>query len=156
MHKCKLCGATSDETAFYARVNSHCAECHRQKVRENRKENAEYYKKYDAYRYRNDPKVKDRIRKYAKTEKGRKAARKSQAAWLKSDPVKRACHVILGLAIRRGGTAKPNRCSKCGSTGRIEGHHEDYSNPLDAVWLCRRCHAAHHSKYDENGSESAQ
>jgi hypothetical protein len=34
-------------------------------------------------------------------------------------------------------------CQVCGNQ-RAQGHHEDYSKPLDVVWLCTRHHADRH------------
>jgi DNA-binding NarL/FixJ family response regulator len=53
--------------------------------------------------------------------------------------------LALGNAIRSGLIIRPEYCSKCGSTGKIEGHHEDYSNPLDVMWLCRYHHVQRHN-----------
>lgn len=47
-------------------------------------------------------------------------------------------------AIRRGELRRPGTCSKCGASGKIHGHHPDYSRPLDVVWLCVNCHWAEH------------
>lgn len=35
-------------------------------------------------------------------------------------------------------------CEVCGAT-RTDGHHDDYSKPLEVRWLCRAHHAAAHS-----------
>lgn len=50
----------------------------------------------------------------------------------------------LGHAIRHGKVVRPDACERCGAKGNVEGHHHDYSKPLDVEWLCRPCHAAHH------------
>jgi ribosomal protein S27AE len=34
-------------------------------------------------------------------------------------------------------------CEKCGNEN-TEKHHEDYSKPLEVIWLCRQCHLDHH------------
>ena len=47
---------------------------------------------------------------------------------------------LLASAIRYGKKKKGCCCEKCGSTEKIEGHHNDYSKPLDVMWLCNSCH----------------
>jgi hypothetical protein len=47
-------------------------------------------------------------------------------------------------AVKLGILIKPDRCSVCGVTTRIEAHHDDYSNYLDVKWLCSRCHRTTH------------
>ena len=52
-------------------------------------------------------------------------------------------------ARQRGELVPPDACSKCGEQPEhaylMEAHHEDYSKPLDVVWLCLSCHRKHHS-----------
>jgi len=43
----------------------------------------------------------------------------------------------------RDGRLISNPCEVCG-TAKSQGHHEDYSKPLDVVWLCTRHHADRH------------
>lgn len=51
----------------------------------------------------------------------------------------------LRHAVRTGRVAVPSRCERCGALdARLDGHHHDYSKPLDVEWLCRECHMAHH------------
>jgi hypothetical protein len=51
----------------------------------------------------------------------------------------------LASAIRAGVIARPDTCERCGTQGNVEGHHHDYSKPLDVEWLCRTCHAEIHA-----------
>ena len=51
-----------------------------------------------------------------------------------------------GVYLRRGKLdRKP--CVICGSVN-TQMHHEDYSKPLDVVWLCRECHMELHRVRD--------
>jgi hypothetical protein len=55
---------------------------------------------------------------------------------------KRAAHNAVNNAIQAGRIARGD-CSECGAP-HAEGHHPDYSKPLEVVWLCRRCHTDLH------------
>jgi hypothetical protein len=150
-HKCKVCGVTSDAAKFYAGINTRCKECHKAKVRENRKAKADYYRTYDAYRYKNDPKVRQRHRRYHKTDAGKAAMAEARDKWLRENAEKRACHTIVNNAVRDGRLSKPDACQSCGATDcRIEGHHDDYAKPLDVRWVCRSCHVEIHRQENEN------
>lgn len=70
--------------------------------------------------------------------------------WL-LDPSKSQARMIVRLAVGFGILKKPNHCEKCFSIPpkkrsrgvkpwRLAAHHEDYSKPVEVVWLCPRCH----------------
>jgi hypothetical protein len=146
-HTCKVCGVTSDAAEFYNRVNNRCKECHKKNVKENREAKADYYRDYDAKRFQEDPRVKDRHKSYQKTDAGKASITASRKKWLNQSPEKRAAHVILGNAVRDGRIEKPDHCSKCGKkevSRRIHAHHHDYTKPVDVTWLCTQCHKDEH------------
>jgi len=146
IHTCKLCGATSDSAEFYKSTTSRCKDCHKAKVRENRAAKIDYYREYDAERFQNDPRVRERHKRYQKTAAGKKSTRAAKQKWISQNPEKRAAHVILGNRVRDGSIVKPDRCEKCGcKSSRLEGHHEDYAKPLDVIWVCRQCHVDIHN-----------
>ncbi len=60
-----------------------------------------------------------------------------------ADPIKLAARMALNKAIRAGIVKRPEACSKCPNK-RPQGHHHDYSKPLDVVWLCTKHHALEH------------
>lgn len=44
-------------------------------------------------------------------------------------------------AARQTGRIVPKKaCEKCGGFYRVQGHHRDYTKPLDVQWLCLPCH----------------
>lgn len=60
-------------------------------------------------------------------------------------------YVAVARALQNGTLVRPDRCPKCHSHGRDKGgrarihaHHDDYSKPLDVMWLCPPCHRARH------------
>lgn len=140
--RCKVCD--TDPAEFYKGVLSRCRECHKAAMRSNRKGNLDYYRAYDARRFQDDPKVRERHRRYRATERGRAAADAAKARWKEKNASKSAAHQVVAIAVRSGWLVKPARCSRCGAGGRIHAHHEDYSQPLEVLWLCPPCHTAAH------------
>ncbi len=57
------------------------------------------------------------------------------------DKQKRKAWNALYYAIRKGKMRKPCICEICGSAENTQGHHSDYSRPLDVIWVCQKCHA---------------
>lgn len=50
----------------------------------------------------------------------------------------------LQYAIKTG-KIKKKPCEVCQTTEKIHGHHEDYSKPLNVIWLCQLHHSEHHT-----------
>lgn len=57
-------------------------------------------------------------------------------------PEKYHARTVLGVAVQMGKVIR-KPCIVCGSLDS-EGHHEDYSKPLEVIWLCPRHHADRH------------
>ena len=64
------------------------------------------------------------------------------AAYMVRHPEKRKAHTAVSNAIRDGRLAR-RPCGVCGNA-RSHAHHEDYSAPLDVMWLCQEHHTARH------------
>ncbi len=64
--------------------------------------------------------------------------------WQRRIKIDRARYEVRN-ALRKGVLTR-GRCARQSErcAGQIEGHHEDYSRPLDVVWLCHRHHMDRH------------
>ncbi len=60
------------------------------------------------------------------------------------NPGKKKAWSIMRHAIYHGDLVKPKCCDICGEPKPLDGHHEDYNNPLKIDWLCRACHKHRH------------
>lgn len=82
----------------------------------------------------------ERLRAYRQTLVGKLNTRKASAKADKNNPLKRNARVKLLYHVKRGHINRPSHCSQCLMSCIPEGHHTDYTKPLDVVWLCRTCH----------------
>lgn len=149
MKVCRECKQEKPLNEFYkhpsmadGRLNQ-CMECVKQRVREHRKLNIEKIQAYDKSRSMQPHRVLAR-KEYVKTEAGKLARKKASEAYAKKYPMKYAAHVITNNAIRDGLLMKAKNCSTCNSEEKIEGHHDDYTKPLEVRWLCEKCHKEWH------------
>ena len=67
--------------------------------------------------------------------------------WKNSNPIKVKAHRMVFVAIRNK-TIKKQNCF-CGNE-KSEAHHEDYFNPLDIIWLCKKHHREADAKRRHN------
>ena len=141
--KCKVCGKDKPESEFY-NTDTTCKEDRKARVRANRASKVEYYREYDKNRFKNDPKVLARHKRYQKTDAGRIANNKAKLKWATSNPIKRGACTMVNNHLKNGRLTKLP-CEVCGSDEMVHGHHDDYAYPLNVRWLCATHHQEWHS-----------
>lgn len=99
--------------------------------KKNRKNNPEKVKEYDKISHK---RRREKERVYARSYKK------------KVDPIKLSARTILNNAVRLGKIIKPNKCQNC-ENKKIQGHHPDYTKPLEVIWLCTKHHELEHHPY---------
>lgn len=92
-----------------------------------------------------------RERRYLESEAGREARKRSEAAKyqkrLRDSPEKLRARYTLRYAVRTGKIQR-GKCLRCESM-LTQGHHEDYSKPLEVIWVCVKHHAEMHREKAE-------
>ncbi len=120
------------------------------------KRDAETVRKNDAKRFqRHKAKRMAMNAKWAKDHPRETSTHKR--TWQARNPEKKRAHGKVRVAVVSGALIKPKKCERCSSEGvRLEGHHNDYSKPLEVEWLCLECHGKtrrrhyqHESSYEE-------
>ena len=143
MFTCKRCNTEKPTEDFYASSKSKCKECVKSEVRLYREQNIDRIQEYDRLRGDQPHRVKAR-KQYIQTDAGKQAKKRATDAYKKRHPMVYASHVITNNAIRDGKLFTTSVCSFCSSTNKIEGHHDDYTKPLEVRWLCEKCHKEWH------------
>lgn len=100
-------------------------------------------KRYNATEQRRS-KILERNRIYDRTESGRKSTRPRSLSWSEKNIDKRRAHWRVKSAIKSG-KIKKQPCKLCRSETNIHAHHDDYSRPLDIMWLCPQHHKDRHA-----------
>ena len=149
MKACFKCGTEKPLSEFYRHskmADGHlnkCKDCTKSDVTQHRNEHIDSIRAYDRKRSMEPHRVEVR-KEYAKTESGKQAHARALFRSRNKFPEKYAARVIFGNALRDGKVKRPNNCSCCGKSCTPHGHHDDYSKPLEVMWLCVPCHAARH------------
>lgn len=138
MKICNICNISKDNEHFY-QGHARCKDCYIQLVKEHRLKNREHYVKYDNQR----AKLPHRIEN----------AKKVIARWNVNHPERRKANILLCNAVRDGRAIK-QPCFVCGDL-IVDGHHCDYSRPLDVVWLCKHHHKLTHAMLSDNSLTNA-
>lgn len=135
MKKCIGCGMLKDISEYHkhpgmtdGHINK-CKECVRKYSKENRLARLPAVQE------------QDRIRSKLKRQSGVQYNKVTE--WRNNNPEKYLAQTAVGNAIRDGRLTKLP-CVVCGSIENIHGHHDDYSRPLDVVWLCPFHHGERH------------
>lgn len=151
MRTCRLCKVEKPLDDFYKNqkaacgLESRCKECAKANIHTARIRNIEHYKAFDRARANHPDRVAARAA-YIKTEAGKAAAQRAKRKYYDSHPERRAANLAVSRAIRDG-RLKKLPCFVCGELV-VEGHHPDYGQPLDVVWLCVKHHKEIHRKTD--------
>lgn len=157
MKKCTQCEIDKEISEFYKHAKSRggrmarCRVCTKSNVNKNRASKIDYYREFDRKRT-DDPKRvkmrKDYFEKNRKDPNWQARQRESRDKYLDKFAHKRSCHVIWGN-YKRDHSIKPEPCSKCSSEIDLNAHHEDYTKPLEIIWLCKKCHGLRHREINE-------
>lgn len=85
-----------------------------------------------------------RLKKYRGTPKGKISSSNNQKRMIKKYPQKVRARTLLNHALITKKIIKPKKCTVCFKSKKIQAHHEDYTKPLDIIWLCIECHRNTH------------
>jgi hypothetical protein len=146
--RCFRCLSTLPMEEFYKHAQmkdghlNKCINCTKKDVLKNKLDKIDYYKQYEKSRASIPSRVKARL-EYRKTEAGKAAVRRAHRKYEDNHPERRYAQRALSNALRDGKVSKLN-CFICGLE-KVEGHHPDYSKPLEVVWLCTEHHKQTHA-----------
>ncbi len=151
LRTCRKCGEEKPLELFVKRSGYPGAFQHECKQRKNARDTINQRKhllrKRETSRRNYDPALKraQRDRDLLNPEFRKKAVEMGRA-YRARNPKAYKAHQLLTYAVRVRKIIPAEYCSHCGIKSQLEGHHPDYSKPLEVIWLCRKCHRKEHRK----------
>ena len=135
---CRKCKHSKDVSEFYWSKTSqeyfrYCKECKKESTRQ--------------YKIRNGKEV---FMRWTKTKAGKQKLVEATKRARNKFPEKWTARRKLRYEVKVGRIIKPLVCDTCKENKVLQGHHDDYSKPLMAMWLCTRCHADRHKYLKDN------
>ncbi len=124
---------------------SQCKACKREYLSRNK---GHISKQRSVYWDNNKGVLSKKAKVYRQENKGKLS--EYSAEYRANNPHKLKAYQLLRDSFRYGNNTKPLNCTKCGNNSKLEAHHEDYTKPLDVLWLCRSCHKKHHVCLSQN------
>lgn len=97
---------------------------------------------YGAWRWANDPEYRKRHQSAQQTFRERHPQYSTERSHREAEKWTARARVTKAIAA---GQLTRLPCEVCG-VANTQGHHDDYSKPLDVRWLCSTHHAEHHRK----------
>lgn len=91
---------------------------------------------------------------YARNPRRQSGVKSRAKRWTKDHPDKTRVQQKARRALKRG-LIQRLPCAFCGSE-KSEMHHDDYSKPLEVMWLCRSHHARRHLELKRAGFASGE
>ena len=155
---CFKCGIKKQISEYYCHdrmADGHlnkCKDCTKKDVHERFKKDPEKLRAYDRKRA-NEPHRLAARKEYAETDQGRLATKKAKTKWDRENRFKKNAHLKTQRVLKKGILIK-TACEVCGHDD-VEGHHPDYSKPLQVMWLCSK-HPADWHKRDREEKRQAK
>lgn len=159
---CITCSAVKALSEFPNNPNmkdghlNRCRPCENEHQRKRRLAKLEYYRAYDRERNKaieRKQRVKNDYLRRMASEEGRKRKLRVTKKWSDNNKLAKRAHGQVSDAIEAG-KLMPLPCERCGATP-AQAHHEDYSKPLDVIWLCPHHHGERHREINAERRRAA-
>jgi hypothetical protein len=138
--QCKKCRYEIQSRPYYLANKEKCHKTNSEWAKRNREAiNDRVRKDYE----KNPEKYLERIKEYNE-KTGYK--QKHEKEYREKNREKDRAQKKLRDHVKRGNIVRPTKCSVCNFEGKIEGHHADYTKPLQVIWVCRKCHMMFHRR----------
>lgn len=100
------------------------------------------YKRKKEWKDKNPNKLKKQLKRHR--EKHKKSILEKNLKRERTKPEEKKAQRLVFKALKNCDLIRPKQCTKCNKICSPEGHHFDYSKPLDVMWLCKSCHTLEH------------